>query len=655
MKLGEMVKQHLSNISGRRITDLEIIRALVSNVNRCRVVYDMSTYSFILELTMQDYELMDLFGFPLASSIDVPGNDALGTSLQKFGVKLSFVNAVNVSKDYHGLTKQSVFPENALKESITQKRIFETFGCIRTTAPFVPDVIAHHVLAKDKFNEIFARILSPGHAMDIPVAKSNAPGVVGNSEEIYDWINEWFDDDGIRIDVILMEMLDVERAGPGVPRVDRFQMVNSLRANQVEYGNAAIRMTAQIATLGGKKITLRDSHGGNGLATPNGLQVYLIDLGGIFDLNVDEDVEKVLRHFRTMCRNSILEAAEESMNAKRLVSAMDAKDKTTKSMLLKRHPSIEDLCGFFEIPFDATRRGDMEVRLNEKFQEELTAGFVDFMCVAPTPENVHRTLMLTALIDFVSNRMECNHPYCQCGDVLSVVYENRTGSYPSAIGINVHTFCDFRTFLKTFSLNSLPPGPGQTRLNEVVAAIQEIVAPCSSGCAAIQPQQLRPNWRQLQEAAAQETRRLAQEAEARRLAQEAETRRLAQEAEAQKPENKIKASRNRLQTLSAAMDNSRVAKSSRQSKQVQALNVVKVKSAFAKAQAAQAQAQAQAQAAQAPEQPPLQNQETQVMAFPFSWMNPRSWSMPSWLKRKKGGTRKHKNRNHQHNATKRKY
>lgn len=658
MKLGEMVKRYLSNIS-RNVTDLEIIRALVSNVNRCRVVYDMSTYSFILELTMQDYRLMDLFEYPLAASIDVPGNDALGTPVNNFCVKLSFVHQVdNLSKVYRGRNKQAVLPEKAIKESNTQKALFEEFGCLRTTAPFVPDIIAHHILTRTEFNEIFERILSPGHAghaMGIPVAiDSFAPGVNGvngNAQEIYEWVNQWFNEDGIRVDVNLMEMLDVERAGPGAFGFNRFQIIHSLRADPVAYGNAAIRMTGQIAAVAGKKVALRDSHGGNGLATPDGSQVYLIDLGGTFYLNNPEDVEKILRYFRIMCGNSILEAAEESKHAKLLVSAMQ--DKTTKSMLLKRHPSVEDLCGFFEIPFEPASRPAMELGLNKKFHAELTGGFVDFMCVPPTLENVHRTLMLIAFIDFMANRMECEHPYCQCGDVLEVVYPNQSGSYPITIGIHVRTFCDFRTFLKTFSLNSLPPG--QTRLNDVVAVIQSIVAPCSSGCAAIRPQQLRPNWQSRQA----EARILAQEAEARRLAQEAQTRRKqpdekrmknapAKTAAAKTAATKTaatktateKESRDRLIRLSSK---SGIAKPPTTSKKSDALAAHQIQSAQQKPQQEEPQQQ--------------QNpQQQEPVAVPRSWLSRLSSRLDprSWFKRK-GGTRKHKKRNHRRNATKRRH
>jgi hypothetical protein len=143
------------------------------------------------------------------------------------------------------------------------------------------------------------------------------------------------------------------------------------------------------------------------MAIPNGSQVYIVDLGGIFNLAIPEDRAKVLSDFKKMCERSKTTAKEESDHA--LEAAKNTSDTTQK--LRARFPCLQDLCGFFEIdfknpPFPNARDENIK-KLREKFEEELNTGFVDFMCVAPTPKNVHHALALAACIDFMYNKM--NH------------------------------------------------------------------------------------------------------------------------------------------------------------------------------------------------------------------------------------------------------
>jgi hypothetical protein len=536
---------------------------------------------------------------------------------------------------------------------------FELFACRSTTAPFTSDVLAHAILGGQQFRDIFGNVLTSTVASARPI--------LGTPKEIYDWVRDWCESDGIKVDVLLMEMMDFQRTAPGVPRSMRFRMIHSMSGTP-SYGVAALRMAAEIAVVGGKKITPHDFHGGNGLAIPNGLQLYLVDWGGLFNLANPEDRAKLLHIFEQMCKHAFTTESEESTHARQ--KAVKTADPNKK--LLARFPCLQDLCGFFELTFYVPQAGDNDAARNEnirllteKFEEKITTGFVDFVCVAPTPQNVHHTLMLVAFIDFMSNRMEYVHPYCQCGDVLRIVYPQQDETFASTTGIDVSTFRDFRTFLRKFTVETLPPS---TELDKVVGLMQEIVAPCPSACAALSPQMLRPTWMETkrreimfakeqeekEEAmrfAAAEARRLAVEAEreairlaaeaeeARRLAEAAEARRLAAEAaEAKAAEAKATAARKRLEAArkpGVAKPNLKL-----DTKKSDALDAAKIQSAVAQAQA--------------------QGASVQEVAVPTSWLkkvssklNPLNWSLPSSWKRT-GGTRKHK-RNHKRNATKRRH
>jgi hypothetical protein len=498
-------------------------------------------------------------------------------------------------------------------------------------------VLVHDILTGPQFRAIFGNVLKSTVASARPI--------LGTPKEIYDWIDEWIASDGIMVDVLLMEMMDFQRTAPGVPRSMRFKMIHSLSGTP-SYGPAALRMAAEIAVVGGKEIVPHDFHGGNGLAIPNGLQLYLVDWGGLFNLANPEDRATLLDIFKQMCERAFTTGVEESDHARQ--EAMKTAD--SKKKLLARFPCLEDLCGFFEIPFHD--RNENIRMLKEKFKEELTTGFVDFVCVAPTPQNVHHALMLVAFIDFMSNIMNHVYPYCQCGGVLGIVYPQQDDTFASTTGIDVSTFRDFRTFLRQFNVQTLPPN---TELDKVVGLIQEIVAPCPSACAAMSPQMLRPTWleseRQRTQVEREEARRLAEEArrlaeEARRLAEEEEeARRLAEMQKARRLAAREEAKRVAEERKRASKE--RTSKSSKASKSIEGImkpeTQSKPKQAIQKA----------ASAAPPPAPPPAPSAAD--VAVPTSWLsrlNPRSWS---WFK-KQGGTRKQrKQRKQRKSFTKRRH
>ena len=492
MKFSREIKKHLL---ARGVSEVDIIELLVSKAVDVRVVWDTSTYSFIFKLTLpQSLNLLDPFGLSLADSADtlaVFAADApeLGTPVTTVCAKMSFVYdaATNLLKDYHGGMKETTTTVNAYKEADTQRGLFENLSCQGTEASFVPDVIAHAILNRDQFRGIFGPSLSSRDTT------SNSH-IFGTPNGIYNWIDEWITSDGIMVDVILMEMMDFERTAPGVPRTKPFQMIYSLRGNPA-YNQAALRMVAEIAVVRGKGIMPYDFHEGNGMTTPDGTQLYLIDWGGLYNLLIQADIDKVLEHFEKMCARSQTTEEEEMRSAATNASTA----KTDEAKRLARFPCLKDLCHFFQIQFVDSNRSTTIYNLRKTFKRYLKT-HPDFTCVQPTPENVHHALMMVAFVDFMANRMNSNYPNCQCGNVMSVVYPDQVGTYPSSTGIDVSEFNDFRTFLKKFEVNSLPPPPPPhhpprppSNLPVVVTLIKEIAGRCSSA-ACLKVSELRPSW-----------------------------------------------------------------------------------------------------------------------------------------------------------------
>jgi hypothetical protein len=306
---------------------------------------------------------------------------------------------------------------------------------------------------------------------------------------------------------------------------------------------------AEIAAVRGKGIMPHDFHEGNGMATKDGLQLYLIDWGGIFNLKVQADLRHLLEMFNAMCYQSYDTYVAANDGATNEIQAKSATAKDIERMTrIARFPSLSELCGFFKITFRAAQMIPIISELKTAFGQRLIA-YVDFTCETPTPQNVHSALMMVAFVDFMVNRMDFNYPYCQCGSVLKVVYPDKVvAPTPSTThGLSVTAFDDFRLFLDAFEVGNFS---SHTRLLEVVAIINETVQICPSACGVpLQAQDLRvDHWindeikrKEKEEAAARrlEAKRLAEEAEARRLearrlAEEAEARRLAEAAEARR-------------------------------------------------------------------------------------------------------------------------
>ena len=250
--------------------DFNLIKFLIANTSDVRIVWDASTYSFIFELTFP-HGLIDPYGLPLAASAATfaaftgasaaaaAGAPELGTRVSKICAKISFVhNGHTLSNTYNNVRKETVTSDKANREAETQRGLFEAFACRRTTAPFVPDVIAHAILSGDNFRIIFGPSqTNPGLSSNVA---STTPGVLGTPKQIYDWIDEWITSNDTRVQeklialeqeqihwfnpetvqrnlhefmeqhelkvhVILMEMMDFGRTAPGVPRSAPFQMI----------------------------------------------------------------------------------------------------------------------------------------------------------------------------------------------------------------------------------------------------------------------------------------------------------------------------------------------------------------------------------------------------------------------------------------------
>jgi hypothetical protein len=365
------------------------------------------------------------------------------------------------------------------------------------------------------------------------------------------------------------------------------------------------------------------------------LQLYLIDWGGLWNLSIPEDLAQVLHYFASMCARAQTTSAQEAAHA---MTKLNPAGSTDLEKRVARFPSLEDLCGFFQLDFDdPPDRAKIIRELKQTFEVDLM-GFVDFTCVTPTVPDVHNALMMVAFVDFMSNRMIFDdYPYCQCGAVLKVVYPHHVTAIQTTTGVTVDAFDDFRTFLKTYAIVSFPSNTN-TRLPEVVKLIEENVRLCPSVCSAMQVSELRPSWMNDPAMLAAEAKRIRlAEAKAKRVRlAEAKARKAEEEAKARRAEEEAKAriaEEARIAKEEAIIDkkkNLEKAKNLRKLKTLTAEIVQQVQQDQSVAAAAAVPATAAAVPAAAAAVP---------VPVPRSWLeslNPMYWS---WLK-KKGGTRK---------------
>lgn len=280
------------------ITDIDIIRLLLSNVNQCHILSDMSTYSFVFNFEMRDYRLINTYGLSLQDTVDMPGLDKKGIQIKSFCCKICFVSntpgaldkyPLRSSVTYEQVTKCSVLPNKALREGHTQDQLWKLFSCRNSRSSFVPDVIAQTFLTHNDFTTMFARILLPstGSPPDFPIVNHHialaVAGVKGSIPGIYTYIINQLTK-GIGVHVILMEMIEynISKLETDKPLhfVPLYTLKHTRTAHEVQI--SCCRIAAQLVLVGTAGIATHDTHDFNAMGSLDGSRTIIIDWGGGF-------------------------------------------------------------------------------------------------------------------------------------------------------------------------------------------------------------------------------------------------------------------------------------------------------------------------------------------------------------------------------------
>ena len=441
----------------------KIIRLLLLVTGGAKLVCDSSTFSFIFELTLKDkYSFIDPFRGQSGART--------GRDVSKYCAKISFVSKTQKKYVFGNIEKSTTLPSDATKEAYTQKRLFDTFAC----ASFVPAVIAHSILTIQAFEEIFGTLLSGSDTF-----------------KSFKWIKTWIESDPeIGVNVILMEMVDYKRTKPGDPIIHddttKFRMMNyDVASMRIEI--ASMRIASGLAISAGKGDVHYDCHKGNGMATLDGSQVYILDWGGTYYLKNEEDRTELIDLFIELCDGGKVTRDEEEKRSMLLQQAKSShKPITEKDILRTRFPCLEDICKFFNFDPTGMTTDDVGISKEEKQKQvkeilkvEFTKriNFVDFTTTPIDIEKLHCTLMMIAFIDFMVHIVNYTMPVCQCRHIMTVVYAAVVPVQIRGESGIFRVFDDFRTFLNIFNIANAPRD--ETRLNQIADFIRETVEQCT--------------------------------------------------------------------------------------------------------------------------------------------------------------------------------
>ena len=460
IKLAPSLQQILFPIisSSPEITDAKIdsliIETLFKKVTYLRVISDKSKYSFVFEATTSDSFLIDTRDETVSSSTYKPENENKGKPLHKFCIKISFVTDENPNQEYDYTTfedsncrKRTFTSDSVHNEVALQRKIYYNFACVRSSATFVPDVIAYGIFSRDWFES---------HKMYFKSQMTVSDEVC----YVFDTINYR----NFHVAVIVMEYLDTKKFKP-TEELTGFFVSGTFNIFNRAFKAAMITAAAQLVCVMGLGIILYDSHWNNILATTSGGNVCLIDIGAALDIfdSHGNGYDKIVEFFEKMCD----------------IALGIELDGCSSPDGLPEFPTIKNLCIFFGIKFD-DQALSIEPKI-KKIKKDLTKKFIDnlqfpdFRCLVENNDEMiritHHALVMLAFLDFMVNRILHLHPKCQSENTMVSVYPQ-------------HDFKSFNNFVLHFNPDySVDKVSSRSNnLEIVITRIREITSPCNSLC-----------------------------------------------------------------------------------------------------------------------------------------------------------------------------
>lgn len=425
-----------------------ILDHLFKNITDIRVVSVSSGFSmtFLANLRMDDsasirvrsqIEDPELGRLSQMQMADRDRYVDLGTRQTSCFIKVSIVGSGNYLDSYKGYAKSEMKENDARTEARMQSELYRSLMCVNGGV-FIPDVIIHPCISATEWTDLIARFI---------------PFITQPTRDVIAWIDEQLTEDpGRKIHLNIMELI------PGA-----FSTVSALPHGSPQLQQALLRTAASIVVLEAKGGTvLYDASTGNAVALQDGSAVQLIDFDRALNLHNSYDV-KILREAFKALPSWLNMSLREFFGSINLTQAFDA-----------------------EIEFLKTHGAECCTLMASSRPHDRTAY-----------NNIHRILMLTALIDFTMNKHKYDSDVLQCGTIMRQVYP-----VP-------HMFDNIGTFLTSGRLSldefiKLHPLQ-QSRIMQNLQTICGFIEPMITACPRMGPQ--RPGTFRLEDAPDSPTRK----------------------------------------------------------------------------------------------------------------------------------------------------
>jgi hypothetical protein len=454
----------VSHLSDEALGQL-IIDFLFTKVTNVSLIQDSSRYGYILYATVPDGTVLDTRYLSLSEVLDTYKTDR-GIPLQHFCMKISLVLDVTDAKMVENYEyrcnsnephdKRAVSVIHSINEAHIQKKLYDSFACMRGTSPFVPDVIAHGVFNHEQFESYISLFKANSLAAASATKTGTATGIDSKVLHVLTEISGWLkqkkreylrnpdeEKQNWAVDILLMEYIDTTE----------YKTLYTLgnvrtwgRLTNIE--KALLTSAAQLACATGVGIILYDSHKNNILSNKFQTRVVLIDIGGAIDYSDECDKQFILQTFGTML-DGILSGGKPycSIEQLRAFFGVDIAPKILK----KKSTDINEI---------------ISIQLYKKLEENL-GSLHDFRCGEFTIDDIHHNLMMTAFVDFMMYIVVHNGNRCQSRYTMESVY-------------GADTFINFSTFLTQFRSSGPPSESYDAKLLMVSEEILKIVELCKS-------------------------------------------------------------------------------------------------------------------------------------------------------------------------------
>ena len=202
---------------------------------------------------------------------DSPSNVEVGANLTVICIKCTFIDTTSHDiRGFNGSHKMTSTEQDIENEARIQRKIYQNTQCV-SGETFTPDVIGSTTMNKSEF-ENFIRLVDPGRPRPMRMLLTEMYKAIGTGS----------------INLLVMELLP-----------DIQPLMSLAQISGTNYTRKGLNVAANMACLVLKShIVSCDMHEGNiaAFAAPAKIRTMLFDFGRAYDLDIAEDIERIINN-----------------------------------------------------------------------------------------------------------------------------------------------------------------------------------------------------------------------------------------------------------------------------------------------------------------------------------------------------------------------